>query len=538
LQNLRFYIVSILLISSYPICAQHSSNLGRFSIDFPKACAPASISISEHDAFGDISRQYIYEQGQIETTDTFHVFENPGIYQIVQYLGEDIRPKSDTLIFEVTSDQSPKFDIISCSPYQYSVVIQDVGYELYQIKFSESDSIIYQNGDSLPVRETVNGKGNVTVKGLYENAFTNCSESSISFQLPDIQSIRITDVEIEEVCKGKIFLSFSIDPFDEFGLYRFLITDQNNVQIDYTDNGKKKFVIPLSFHQKPTTLCIGATQLSACDSSEVRSVNLCLSDLPYQSSNRLSYATYQNQKIVLKLDSNFRGSANVYKKNNYQDYQLLRNTDSSFVDKNISLDRYYKYLLLQQDTCGQQLDSLTLAPPYINVVNRGYNDNRITIEYEEPVNQLNISSSEILFYNGDSSISISEPISNNFRLPSGLGSQVYFTHKWTYKEGIEVYSNVESMSYHYIVYIPEAFSPNGDGINDQLVLFGLPSPEFLFIIYDRWGAPIYESKNNPVWDGRLNGTQAPEGNYTYKLSFETENQEHKSQVGSFTLLRK
>ena len=54
-------------------------------------------------------------------------------------------------------------------------------------------------------------------------------------------------------------------------------------------------------------------------------------------------------------------------------------------------------------------------------------------------------------------------------------------------------------------YIPNAFSPNNDGINDAFTGKGLGIAKFQLDIFDRWGHLIYESKelSNP-WDGRSN----------------------------------
>ena len=73
------------------------------------------------------------------------------------------------------------------------------------------------------------------------------------------------------------------------------------------------------------------------------------------------------------------------------------------------------------------------------------------------------------------------------------------------------------------VYIPDAFSPNGDGIND---LFTLPNGKELIEsirIYDRWGSLVYFSNDYETpWDGKFKGSKVPSGIYTYviKTSFE------------------
>jgi gliding motility-associated-like protein len=71
------------------------------------------------------------------------------------------------------------------------------------------------------------------------------------------------------------------------------------------------------------------------------------------------------------------------------------------------------------------------------------------------------------------------------------------------------------------VWVPDAFSPNGDGVNDVLELPGIEAfPDAIITIFNRWGEVIYSSGKgytNP-FDGTLNGTSLPTGVYAYTLS--------------------
>lgn len=70
------------------------------------------------------------------------------------------------------------------------------------------------------------------------------------------------------------------------------------------------------------------------------------------------------------------------------------------------------------------------------------------------------------------------------------------------------------------VYIPDVFTPNGDGINDTWEIKGLDEfPEVDIQVFDRWGHAIYRfTKNNrQPFDGTLNGTSLPTGNYAYQI---------------------
>ncbi|MEM7374927.1 MAG: gliding motility-associated C-terminal domain-containing protein [Bacteroidota bacterium] len=66
--------------------------------------------------------------------------------------------------------------------------------------------------------------------------------------------------------------------------------------------------------------------------------------------------------------------------------------------------------------------------------------------------------------------------------------------------------------------VPNAFSPNGDGINDEFFLESVGIQTYELHIYDRWGRVIFQSSQpDERWDGRYQGTHAPEGVYTYRI---------------------
>lgn len=75
------------------------------------------------------------------------------------------------------------------------------------------------------------------------------------------------------------------------------------------------------------------------------------------------------------------------------------------------------------------------------------------------------------------------------------------------------------------VYIPNAFTPNNDGYNDQFKPVGLPGGvlNFEMLIYSRWGQLLSTSRDiRTGWDGKINGTPAPLGVYIYKISYDVQ----------------
>jgi gliding motility-associated-like protein len=96
---------------------------------------------------------------------------------------------------------------------------------------------------------------------------------------------------------------------------------------------------------------------------------------------------------------------------------------------------------------------------------------------------------------------------------------------------------------HCPVYIPNAFSPNGDGINDIFRVY--PHSDFLgkftnFQIYDRWGSLMFTvgafDALNTGWDGRFRGEIMKPAVFVYVVEFEQENGEKILFKGDVTLL--
>ena len=91
------------------------------------------------------------------------------------------------------------------------------------------------------------------------------------------------------------------------------------------------------------------------------------------------------------------------------------------------------------------------------------------------------------------------------------------------------------------IYVPNAFSPNGDGMNDvfKVIYKGLSIVNCQLSIFDRWGGEVYSAQGiDNGWDGRKNGKECPGGVYVYKIVFEVEGMAgSKERAGTVMLVR-
>jgi len=75
------------------------------------------------------------------------------------------------------------------------------------------------------------------------------------------------------------------------------------------------------------------------------------------------------------------------------------------------------------------------------------------------------------------------------------------------------------------LYIPNAFTPDGDGMNDEFVVIydGLSIVDFRWSIFDRWGMEVFTTDNmSKGWDGKKDGKPCPGGIYVYIIRYTLE----------------
>lgn len=89
-------------------------------------------------------------------------------------------------------------------------------------------------------------------------------------------------------------------------------------------------------------------------------------------------------------------------------------------------------------------------------------------------------------------------------------------------------------------YIPNAFTPDGDGLNSSFYAKAKNITEYHLMIFDRWGNLLFESENlSEGWDGKINHgfETAKQDVYVYKVSFRDGSNKQRQYIGSVTLLK-
>ena len=85
--------------------------------------------------------------------------------------------------------------------------------------------------------------------------------------------------------------------------------------------------------------------------------------------------------------------------------------------------------------------------------------------------------------------------------------------------GMISYSNKVCFDFEPSVFIPNAFTPDGNFLNDKFHVFANNWKQYNIMIFDRWGEKLFESNDPAIqWDGTFKGAKCQEGVYLYLVT--------------------
>lgn len=538
-------LVSIPLLLSAQ--ERNFSNKGRFSIDFDRGCVPATIHITEYLP-PEQNRNYDYGVQQPRTEDTTFTYTSSGEYQIIQLFAptasDPDADKYDTLTFTVSNSPTPKFNVFACVNQSLTVEIKDNVYNHYRVYFTETDSV-----DIDPLKSTVYSysaqTATVTVKGLFDNSYNEqCGESSEIIQFTNsLLAPSIDTAFFIEDCNGKYDLNITLSALSD-AKSRIELKDAGMSSIIYEGRLNANEVFNDIVLSDSRETCIIVSAIDVCSGVSVANEDYCI---PFNKKTsqyfRNAYASNSGQSVILYFETAFQDSI-LIQQNTPSDnvYNTLSQTlPPTYEHRNASRHEQESYKLsVVSNTCSGAVDEVLLSAPFIKLSSKSRLTNDITIQLIEPQNQLEgTPTKELIFYSQDSSTTHLSLFEEQTKLPFNVGEYQNICVKYTYESGEVLFSNKIFTRINYVVHVPTAFTPNSDGLNDVLTIFGLPTSSGSIHIYNRWGEVVYKSNDILLgWNGRVQNSNAPEGTYRYKVHFEIPDGEIRTQVGTFVLIRK
>ncbi|MCB0578216.1 MAG: PKD domain-containing protein [Phaeodactylibacter sp.] len=106
------------------------------------------------------------------------------------------------------------------------------------------------------------------------------------------------------------------------------------------------------------------------------------------------------------------------------------------------------------------------------------------------------------------------------------------------RNAVEVRVVVVSECVEPFIFVPNAFTPNGDNLNDLLFVEGKTIDELYFAVYNRWGEKVFETSDQSIgWDGAYKGRDLSPDVFGYYLEARCFNGETFFKKGNVTLIR-
>ncbi len=202
-------------------------------------------------------------------------------------------------------------------------------------------------------------------------------------------------------------------------------------------------------------------------------------------------------------------------------------------DEQITVNKFGGYSVLYQGTCAYRLDSFFVQDSRSSLPHIKFDT--VICEERFPFYLTNPNKGSHYVWNNENGV-------QNFRVEqptTDIIASVKVGQCW-FTDTVSVLSQGKCGCE---TYIPNAFSPNNDGLNDYfkpLFLGGCAPLQYQFLIFDRWGNLVYKSNNefDKGWDGSLNGKPLKSDVYYYNIYYKSNTlTEPFSEKGSITLLR-
>lgn len=223
---------------------------------------------------------------------------------------------------------------------------------------------------------------------------------------------------------------------------------------------------------------------------------------------------------------------------------IAHTLDTNHTDDDVTFRQSLKYRIVYQDNCGNSSIPSPITIPMVLQV-RNVNGNVVDFEWNKYENWVNGVRTYFLERLDDSGAVIEE-----FSVLSGRSKSITFSTDDDQPKNIRVraesldstplisYSNVRTVSVNPLIILPTAFTPDGDGLNDEFKVIGTKVFNFNMQVFSRWGDLVFFSDDATTgWNGNISGNKAPQGTYVYRLNFEDATGRTFNPSGAVVLLR-
>ncbi len=198
------------------------------------------------------------------------------------------------------------------------------------------------------------------------------------------------------------------------------------------------------------------------------------------------------------------------------------------------------YKLKPADTCSAKLESNVLCTSFIELTAEA-DKNTITLNpyiFPSNVKSLTVLRQNIVWktpYRTELIVEDDKPLCNQkscYRLQIETAKGTILTNTVCANPPTAICNLLGQL------FLPDAFSPNGDGLNDVLMVQGEITADFAMTVFDKWGNVVfYSTSPKTAWNGTFNDQQLPSDSYLYHIKVKDKSGTDFEKRGAVLLMR-
>ncbi|MBD2752242.1 T9SS type B sorting domain-containing protein [Spirosoma validum] len=510
--------------------------------------------------------------------DTYVINWNDGNIQEVNRAGMEANPEhtytdngADTRTVTVEGVYGTSADPICKTPFTQTIkllpVVAQPAITTLKTVSDNSISITYQAGAGAVVQLHRKINGVYTDTGLKESAPGTFNVQTDAKQVQCFQVVaqdvcNSSGIRSDEVCSlaldakaGNKKNTLNWQPYagttGQFRSYRITrngasiggtITNQNTAT--YTDDNS--IVCGTQY-----CYSLAATVAGSVTQTEITSASVCVTgvngDVPDNLNDVVVTVENNRPKLVATFPNSSSGTLSSYtlaigrsngSSGAFTPVGTVLN-NNTFVDNNVSASAgSYCYQITYQGVCG-----LTLPPsqPVCTVFLNSETRNSIDWTRESPFTPDPVAAYTLIVTDSLNGATqrISMGTGTRYEINPNDANASTFTYQIIATAGSKTsYSNFVTLYRDSKIWTPDAFTPNGDRINDEFLPRGIANDRFLMTIYGRWGEIVYSTTDKTKgWNGLINGAPASVGQYMYRIEIEDPGGQKTVRTGAVLLLR-
>lgn len=526
----------------------------RFEVNVTKGCAP--LTVTAINLFADIPNVPIVwnfdwdgDEGNITVdpdaspqSDSF-VYTEPGTYRLLQVIG-NVNDPIDTIIIEVMEPREPQYTVYNCinntvyidfsEEDYYDQLFFDFGDGGIQTVATDQEFLTYQYFDQ--------GEYTIVAEGLFENGAPNCglADTTIS-TVENLDIATLSQVQVE----GEQEIQLAFELADPNVSYRLEVaengsSDFNFASIDLSGNSSDYSWSDPNINTRDNYYCFRIVAVNRCDESlnqfSETVCSIALQATAEDLQNQLEWQSERFTSFQLNRDGN----------------QLAELSNTSYTDTDVSCQVDYVYSIVAESNGALSISleesvtaistTIPLAPANLEANLQGTGTLLQWPAVNEAVQYYIYRSEDGSNRQLYDSLQQGTAANLSYTETQELSVDVEYCYQISYVDACGNESELSEEACVLLpqqarVFFPNAFTPNGDGLNDTFVYKAELLESVQFQVFNRWGELLFSTAElGTGWDGTYQGGLAPQGTYLYVLQVVDQLGNSFSRSGKFTLL--